>query len=132
MHQAVSTLLHMKHKVKFIGLHAEPEVFFGEDRVVGIKEFCTAGIFQIRHSLFHIGQGIALQKALDILCAESVFPGGFHTGQTHANQGNILGLLAFYIPGDGFRVGKAAGESFTVNAPAGSFTMKVVSVSREG
>ena len=29
-------------------------------------------------------------------------------------------------------VGKAAGESFTVNAPIGSFTMKVVSVSREG
>ena len=29
-------------------------------------------------------------------------------------------------------VGKAAGESFTVNAPAGSFTMKVVKVSREG
>ena len=29
-------------------------------------------------------------------------------------------------------VGKAAGESFIVNAPAGSFTMKVVSVSREG
>ena len=29
-------------------------------------------------------------------------------------------------------VGKAAGESFTVNAPAGSFTMKVVEVSREG
>ena len=29
-------------------------------------------------------------------------------------------------------VGKAPGESFTVNAPAGSFTMKVVSVSREG
>ena len=30
------------------------------------------------------------------------------------------------------RLGKAAGETFTVNAPAGSFTMKVVSVSREG
>ena len=29
-------------------------------------------------------------------------------------------------------VGKAAGEPFTVNAPAGSFSMKVVSVSREG
>ena len=29
-------------------------------------------------------------------------------------------------------VGKAAGDSFTVNAPAGSFTMKIVSVSREG
>ena len=29
-------------------------------------------------------------------------------------------------------VGKAAGESFTVNAPAGSFSMKVVSVSRGG
>lgn len=29
-------------------------------------------------------------------------------------------------------VGKAAGESFTVNAPMGSFTMKVISVSREG
>ena len=29
-------------------------------------------------------------------------------------------------------VGKAAGETFTVNAPAGSFTMKVVRVTREG
>ena len=29
-------------------------------------------------------------------------------------------------------VGKAAGESFTFSAPAGSYTMKVVSVSREG
>ena len=29
-------------------------------------------------------------------------------------------------------VGKAAGEKFMVNAPAGSFEMKVVSVSREG
>ena len=29
-------------------------------------------------------------------------------------------------------VGKAAGETFIVNAPVGSFTMKVVSVSREG
>ena len=29
-------------------------------------------------------------------------------------------------------VGKAAGESFIVNAPAGSFTMKVIEVSREG
>ena len=29
-------------------------------------------------------------------------------------------------------VGKAVGETFTINAPAGSFTMKVVSVSREG
>ena len=29
-------------------------------------------------------------------------------------------------------VGKAAGETFTVNAPAGSFSMKVISVSREG
>ena len=29
-------------------------------------------------------------------------------------------------------VGKAAGESFIVNAPAGSFTMKVIEVTREG
>ena len=29
-------------------------------------------------------------------------------------------------------VGKAAGEKFAVNAPAGAFTMKVISVSREG
>ena len=29
-------------------------------------------------------------------------------------------------------VGKAAGETFTVNAPAGSYTMKVINVSREG
>ena len=29
-------------------------------------------------------------------------------------------------------VGKAAGESFTFSAPAGTFTMKVISVSREG
>ena len=29
-------------------------------------------------------------------------------------------------------VGKAAGETFTVNAPAGSYTMTVINVSREG
>ena len=29
-------------------------------------------------------------------------------------------------------VGKAAGETFTVNAPSGSYTMKVINVSREG
>ena len=29
-------------------------------------------------------------------------------------------------------IGKSEGDSFTVNAPAGSYTMKVVSVSREG
>ena len=29
-------------------------------------------------------------------------------------------------------VGKAAGDTFTVNAPAGSFSLKVVSVTREG
>ena len=29
-------------------------------------------------------------------------------------------------------VGKGAGETFTVTAPAGSYDMKVVSVSREG
>ncbi len=29
-------------------------------------------------------------------------------------------------------VGKSAGDTFTVNAPAGSYTMKVVEVSREG
>ena len=29
-------------------------------------------------------------------------------------------------------VGKAEGESFTVNAPSGSYTMKVVAVTREG
>ena len=29
-------------------------------------------------------------------------------------------------------VGKAAGENFTVNAPAGSYEMQVVSISREG
>ena len=29
-------------------------------------------------------------------------------------------------------VGKAAGETFTVNAPTGAYQMKVISVSREG
>ena len=29
-------------------------------------------------------------------------------------------------------VGKAAGETFVVNAPVGSFTMKVIDVTREG
>ena len=29
-------------------------------------------------------------------------------------------------------VGKAAGDTFTVNAPSGSYTMKVVEVTREG
>ena len=29
-------------------------------------------------------------------------------------------------------VGKAAGDTFTVNAPNGSYTMKIVDVTREG
>ena len=29
-------------------------------------------------------------------------------------------------------VGKAVGETFTVNAPSGSYTMKVLDITREG
>ena len=52
------------------------------------------------------------------------------TGSQEANP--MLFKLSDDSPFGRAIVGKAAGESFTVNAPVGSFTMKVVSVSREG
>ena len=52
------------------------------------------------------------------------------TGSQEANP--MEGKLSDDSPFGRAIVGKAAGESFTFVAPAGSFTMKVVSVSREG
>ena len=52
------------------------------------------------------------------------------TGSQEANP--MEGKLSDDSPFGRSIVGKAAGESFTVNAPAGSFSMKVISVSREG
>ena len=52
------------------------------------------------------------------------------TGSQEANP--MLFKLSDDSPFGRAIVGKAAGESFTVNAPVGAFTMKVISVSREG
>ena len=52
------------------------------------------------------------------------------TGSQEANP--MEGKLSDDSPFGRAVVGKAAGEAFTVNAPAGSFSMKIVSVSREG
>ena len=52
------------------------------------------------------------------------------TGSQEANP--MLFKLSDDSPFGRAIVGKAAGETFTVNAPAGSYTMTVVEVSREG
>ena len=52
------------------------------------------------------------------------------TGSQEADP--MQGKLSDESPFGRAVVGKAAGETFTVNAPAGSYTMTVVSVSREG
>ena len=52
------------------------------------------------------------------------------TGSQEANP--MEGKISDDSPFGRAVVGKAAGEDFVVNAPNGSFTMKVVSVSREG
>ena len=52
------------------------------------------------------------------------------TGSQEANP--MEGKLSDDSPFGRAVVGKAAGETFTVNAPAGSYTMTVVEVSREG
>ena len=52
------------------------------------------------------------------------------TGSQEANP--MEGKLSDDSPFGRSVVGKAAGEIFTVNAPNGSYTMKVISVSREG
>ena len=52
------------------------------------------------------------------------------TGSQEANP--MQGKLSDDSPFGRAAVGKSAGESFTVNAPNGAYTMKVVSVSREG
>ena len=52
------------------------------------------------------------------------------TGSQEANP--MEGKLSDDSPFGRAVVGKAAGDTFTVNAPAGSFSLKVVSVTREG
>ena len=52
------------------------------------------------------------------------------TGSQEANP--MEGKLSDDSPFGRACVGKSAGESFTVNAPNGAYTMTVVSVSREG
>ena len=52
------------------------------------------------------------------------------TGSQEANP--MLFKLSDDSPFGRAVVGKAAGETFTVNAPSGSYTMTVISVSREG
>ena len=52
------------------------------------------------------------------------------TGSQEANP--MEGKLSDDSPFGRSVVGKAIGDTFTVNAPAGSYTMTVVSVSREG
>ena len=52
------------------------------------------------------------------------------TGSQEANP--MLGRLSDDSPFGRAIVGKAPGDTFMVNAPAGSFIMKVVSISREG
>jgi len=52
------------------------------------------------------------------------------TGSQEANP--MEGKLSDDSPFGRAIVGKAEGDAFTVNAPAGSYTMKVLSVTREG
>ena len=52
------------------------------------------------------------------------------TGSQEANP--MEGKLSDDSPFGRACVGKSAGESFTVNAPNGAYTMKVIEVSREG
>ncbi len=52
------------------------------------------------------------------------------TGSQEANP--MQGKLSDDSPFGRAIVGKAVGENFTINAPAGAFEMKVVSISREG
>ena len=52
------------------------------------------------------------------------------TGSQEANP--MEGKLSDDSPFGRAVVGKSAGDTFTVNAPAGSYTMKVIDVSREG
>ncbi len=52
------------------------------------------------------------------------------TGSQEANP--MLGKLSDDSPFGRAAVGKAVGDTFLVNAPAGSYTMEVINVSREG
>ena len=52
------------------------------------------------------------------------------TGSQEANP--MMNKLSDDSPFGRAIVGKAAGESFTVNAPMGSYEMQVISISREG
>ena len=52
------------------------------------------------------------------------------TGSQEANP--MLGKLSDDSPFGRAAVGKAVGDSFTYNAPMGSYTMKIVEITREG
>ena len=52
------------------------------------------------------------------------------TGSQEANP--MLGKLSDDSPFGRAAVGKAVGESFTVNAPNGAYTMRIVDIKREG
>ena len=52
------------------------------------------------------------------------------TGSQEANP--MEGKLSDDSPFGRAMVGKSAGDTFTVNAPSGSYSMKVITVSREG
>ena len=52
------------------------------------------------------------------------------TGSQEANP--VLGKLSDDSPFGRAAVGKAVGESFTVNAPNGAYTMRIVDIKREG
>ena len=52
------------------------------------------------------------------------------TGSQEANP--MQGKLSDDSPFGRAAVGKAVGDSFTYNAPMGTYTMKIVEVSREG
>ena len=52
------------------------------------------------------------------------------TGSQEANP--MLGKLSDDSPFGRAAVGKAVGDSFTYNAPNGTYTMKIISITREG
>ena len=61
-----------------------------------------------------------------------IIVGGGATGAAIALQGSRRGHHVTLVDRAPTAGGLTSTETFTVNAPAGSFTMKVVSVSREG
>ena len=104
MHIAVFTLLYMEDEIEFVRFHAEPEIFLREYGIIGVEEFGATGLLAFLDAFLQV-DGCALHQSLDILGAQGILPGGFHTRKAHTNESHVGKSVVLYIFKENVRIG---------------------------